>query len=199
MADKGGFGNDVREITVGERTPADIELKLSKNDGVTLKIIDARTGQPLSAMVWVFDSAGRYVQDSGLRIGGGDSAADVRLALAPGQYSATVSTFDYAPQSVTITSPGTQTVALTPGGKVVLRSTRSDRQRVRLVDARGNVYPRTPSGFNHRDLQPSPATVSYDHVAPGNYAVQVLTNNDTTIERSIPVVVTERGVIDVDV
>ena len=196
-ADKAGFGAEMREITVSERAPADLDFKLSKNDGVTLKVVDARNGQAINAFVWVFDAAGRFIQDSGMRFG--ESASDIKLTLAPGTYVATVSSIDYAPVVVNLTSPGTQTVSLTPGGKIVLRSSRSERQRVRLVDSRGFQYPRTPNSQPARDLAPSPATMPLDHIAPGSYTIQVLTNNDTTVVKSIPVVVTERGVIEVDV
>jgi len=198
-ADKNGFGNEAREVTIGERTPADIELKLPKNDGVTLKVVDARNGQALNAMVWVFDSAGRVVQETGMRFGGSDSAADVRLALSPGAFTATVTSIGYAPVSVNLTSPGTEVVRLSPGGKIVVRSTRSDRQRIRLVDAAGRQYPRTPNPNTARELAANPATSQYDHVAPGSYTIQVLTNNDTNVVKSVPVTVTEGGVAEVDV
>lgn len=198
-ADKSGFGHNATEVVVGERAPADVELKLSKNDGVVLKVVDARDGRALNAMVWVFDSMGRVVQDSGMRFGGADSAADVELSLAAGQYTATVTSIGYAPVSVNLTSPGTQAVGLTPGGRIILRSSRSDRQRVRLIDSAGRMYPRTSNPNNARDLQASPATLNVDHIAPGSYTIQVVTNNDTTVVKSIPVNVTEGGIVEVDV
>lgn len=196
-ADKTGFAQEPKEIVITDRQPADLEFRLSKNDGVTLKVVDARNGQAINAFVWVFDHTGRFVQESGARFG--VSASDIKLTLPPGAYVATVSSVDYAPVTVNLTSPGTQTVGVSRGGKVVLHSTRSDRQRVRLVDARGVVYPRTSNPNLVRDLAASPATLPLDHVASGSYAIQVLTNNDTTVVRSVPVVVTEGGVIDVDV
>ncbi len=196
-ADKTGFAQEPKELVITDRQPADLEFRLSKNDGVTLKVVDARNGQAINAFVWVFDQAGRIVQDSGMRFG--ESPSDIKLTLPPGEYVATVTSMDYAPVTVNLTSPGTQTVGLSRGGKIMLHSTRSDRQRVRLVDARGVVYPRTTNPNPVRDLAASPATLPVDHVAPGSYTIQVLTNNDTTVVRSVPVVVTEGGVIDVDV
>ena len=199
-ADKSGFGNEVKEVIVGERTPADVEFRLSKNDGVGLKVVDARDGRGLNAMVWVYDSMGRMVAESGMRFGGSDSAADVELSLAPGAYTATVTSVGYAAVTVNLTSPGRQTVALSPGGRVVVRSSRSDRQRVRLVDAAGRPYPRTPNVMNAvRDLAANPATLTFNNVAPGSYSIQVMTNNDTTVVKSVPVVVTEGGIAEVDV
>lgn len=198
-ADKTGFGNEVKEVIVGERTPADVEFRLSKNDGVVVKVVDARDGRALNAMVWVYDGMGRVVGESGMRFGGADSASNVELSLAPGQYTATVTSMGYAAVTANLTSPGTQTVALSPGGRIVLRSSRSERQRVRLVDAAGRMYPRTPNSNTGRDLAANPATLTYNNIAPGNYTVQVLTNNDTTVVKSVPVVVTEGGIAEVDV
>ena len=81
----------------------------------------------------------------------------------------------------------------------MLRSTKSDRQRVRLVDARGVVYPRTRFMQPAFDLQANPSTRPMNNVAPGSYTVQVLTNADTVVVRSIPVVVVEGGTVEVDV
>ena len=58
------------------------------------------------------DSAGRFVQDSGMRFG--ESASDIKLNLSAGAYVATVTSMDYAPVTVNLTSPGTQSVALSP-------------------------------------------------------------------------------------
>jgi protocatechuate 3,4-dioxygenase beta subunit len=199
-ADKSGYGNYVTEVTVTEDGAPDVELKLSKNPGVTLKIVDARGGRSLSGTVYVFDNLGRFVQDSGRMFGGGmESAADAQLSLAPGSYVATVTSMGYAPVSVNLVSPGTQTVAMSPGGKVIIRSTQSDIQRIRLVDSRGQRYPHLPNRPPASDLSPSPAQMQLDNVAPGTYRVEVLTSSDTTAIKSVPVVVTEGGVVVVDV
>ena len=42
-------------------------------------------------------------------------------------------------------------------------------------------------------------TSSLDNVAPGTYSIQVLTNSDTTVVKSIPVTVTEGMTVEVDV
>ncbi|HEX8617741.1 MAG TPA: carboxypeptidase regulatory-like domain-containing protein, partial [Thermoanaerobaculia bacterium] len=60
---KEGFGNDVRDVNVGE-AGEDLQLKLSRNEGVTLRIVDGRDGRPLSGIAWVYDAQGRLVYDS---------------------------------------------------------------------------------------------------------------------------------------
>lgn len=199
-ADKQGFGNHVTELTIGESSPPELDFKLSKNSGVTLKVVDGRDGRVLTAVAYVYDQSGRFVQDSGFRFGGAvDLASDVKLPLAAGAYSATVGAIGYAPMSVSLVSPGTQTVALTPGGNIMLRSTKSDRQRVRLVDARGQVYPRSPNRLPASELPPSPGVMPMNNVAPGSYTVQVMGNNDTVVLRSVPVTVIEGQTVEVDV
>ena len=199
-ADKSGYGNHVTEVTVTDDGAPEVELRLSKNPGVTLKVVDARDGRTLSAMIYVFDAAGRFVQDSGFRFGGGmDSAADAKLSLAPGSYVATVTSMGYAPLTVNLTAPGSQTIPLSPGGRVVIKSSRSDVQRIRLVDARGMRYPRLPNRPPASDLAPNPAVMQLDNVAPGTYAIEVMTNNDTTVVKSIPVTVREGATVEVNV
>jgi large repetitive protein len=199
-ADKTGFGNYVTDLTVTESAPPDVELRLSKNPGVVLKVVDGRDGRPLQANVNVFDQQGRFIQDTGFRFGGAvDTPGDVKLSLGPGSYTATVSAIGYAAQSISLVSPSNQTVALTPGGRIVLRSSRSERQRVRLVDARGHNYPRGPNRPPASDLAPSPSTLPLSNIAPGSYTLQVLTNNDQTVVRSIPIVVVEGRTTEVDV
>ena len=198
-ADKAGFGNAMTELVVSDSSPSEVELRLSKSAGVTLKVVDARNGQPVNASVFVYDTAGRFVQDTGLRFGGVDSPADVKLSLAGGSYLATVFAMGYAPVSVRLTSPGSQTVGLTPGGKIVLRSSKTERQRIRLLDASGNLYPRIPNRVPAMDLPPSPAEIPLNNIAPGSYTLQILTNNDTTVVQSIPVTVAEAVTVPVDV
>lgn len=198
-ADKSGFGNHLIDVTVTGDGAQEVELRLSKNAGVTLRIVDARDGRGVNAIVYVWDQAGRFVQDSGFRFTGGmDSAAETKLPLAAGAYEATVVSMGYAPVTVRLTSPGSQTVGLTPGGRIVLRSTRPERQRVRLADSRGNHYPRTPNRPPSFELPPSPGELPLNNIAPGTYTLQVLTANDV-VSRSIAVTVVEGAVVEVDV
>ncbi|HEX2121831.1 MAG TPA: carboxypeptidase regulatory-like domain-containing protein, partial [Thermoanaerobaculia bacterium] len=140
-ADKDGYGNFVLDLVVGDRTTDNVELKLARNDGVTLKVVDGRDGRAINAFVVVFDMQGRLVHDQ-RSFFGNDAASDVRLPLAPGSYRATIGSMGYGTRSVSFTSPSSQTVPLVPGGKIVVRSKHSTRERVRLIDASGTPYPR---------------------------------------------------------
>ncbi|HEX3110266.1 MAG TPA: carboxypeptidase regulatory-like domain-containing protein, partial [Thermoanaerobaculia bacterium] len=141
-ADKDGYGNDVRDVAVTESGAQPVQLSIAKADGVTLTVVDARDNQPLNPAITVFDAAGRNVYQSIFRgMSGGSSSTP--LPLAPGQYTATVAAMNYAPRTVTFTSPSSQTVQLTPGGTIVVTAKNTDNtRRARLIDANGAVYAR---------------------------------------------------------
>jgi hypothetical protein len=181
-ATKEGYGNEAIDLMVGERPPDNLELKLARNDGVTLKVVDARDGRALDAMVSVYDMQGRLVHESRMFFGGMEGATDTKLPLAAGRYTAWVASSGYAPRSATFTSPSTQTIAVTPGGTLVIRSKQSTRARVRLIDASGSPYPRFGSRPVGTDLNPSPGTTQLDHVAPGSYTLQLLGDNDAVLD-----------------
>ena len=175
-ASRDGYGNELKEETFGDSGRDGLEFRLMRGDGVTLRVVDGRDGRAISAFVTVFDSAGRVVHDRGMGFGQG-SSTDIHLSLAPGSYTATVMTSGYAPQTARITSPSTQTVALTPGGTILVQSKHSERRRMRLLDATGMPYPRMTSQPMPRDLLPG--TTPFEHVAPGSYTLLLLNDNES--------------------
>src|SRR5439155_14823125 len=68
------------------------------------------------------------------------SAEPVKIPVAAGSYLVTVGAEGYAQRTMQMTSPGTQTVGLTPGGTIVVSSTMSSGKRVRLIDTSGQNY-----------------------------------------------------------
>jgi large repetitive protein len=186
-ADKDGYGNDVRDVSVTDSGAAPLELSIAKNDGVTLRVVDGRDGQPLNPAVIVFNAAGQNVYESLFRGATGDST---KLTLAPGQYRANIAAMGYAPRTVTFASPSTQTVALTPGGTIEVKAKNNDpARRARLIDASGNVYSR-PFGMDA--TYPIPGTANMiTNVAPGTYQVQVLSGG--TVVNTVTVTVVEGG------
>jgi len=186
IAQKDGYGQQTRTFTVADVPPDDLELKIARSDGVTLRVVDERDSRLLSANVTrVIDAQGNNVQDmGGFRFGGGPTP--IKLNLAPGQYTVTVMAMGYAPRVVTVTSPSTQTIALTAGVTLTLRSAANASRRVRLVGSDGTVFPRGIDGIFGIDA--APATVTLSNVAPGNYTLQVL-DPAGNIAKSIPVTV----------
>jgi protocatechuate 3,4-dioxygenase beta subunit len=198
-ASRDGFGNSVQELTFTDAGRDDLELRLSRNDGVVLSIVDARDGRTLSGQVLVYDQQGRQVYDSRGNFRFGEPAKEMRLPLAPGSYNATVWVPDYTAVNTSFSSPSPTpvTVRVTPGGTIVVRSKHNVRRRMRLLDASGVAYPRLMSSTPFtRDLPPG--TVNIDHVAPGSYTLVLLNEDDTTTAATQSVVVREGETVTVD-
>lgn len=179
-ADKDGYGNQPLDLTVTESGSSEMEFKLARNDGVTLKIVDARDGRQLSGSAYVTDMQGRVVHDEGgMRMGPG-TASDLRLPLASGSYRATIGAYGYAAQTVTLSSPSRQTIGLTPGGTLVIRSKESAPRRGKLIDASGTVYLR--SGYRMPTFTIDVGTTTLQFIQPGTYTLQLLDNNDRILD-----------------
>ncbi|HET8775867.1 MAG TPA: carboxypeptidase-like regulatory domain-containing protein, partial [Thermoanaerobaculia bacterium] len=189
-ASREGYGTEVREETFGDSGRDGLELRLSRNDGVNLHIVDGRDGRQINAFITVFDAGGRIVHESmGMRFGSSDTTSDVHLPLAPGSYTATLFMTGYAATTVRVTSPSPrQNVSLTPGGTILVQSQHSTVRRMRLLDSTGTPYPRFGSRPTTRDLLPG--AVPIENVAPGSYTLQLL-NDDESVATTQSVVVRE--------
>lgn len=189
-ADKEGYGNDVRDVSVGDSGAQPVQLTIARNDGVTLTVVDARDGQPLNPAINVFDSAGRNVYQSIFR-GGAAGSTSTPLPLSPGQYTATVAAMNYAPVTISFTSPSSRTVQLTPGGTIIVTAKNTDNtRRARLIDANGVVYARPFSPDATYPIQGTNNTIP--NIAPGTYQLQVLVNG--AVVNTVTVTVAE-GVV----
>jgi large repetitive protein len=193
-ASKEGFGNQMQEVSVGDNAPQDVELKLAPNDGITLRVVDARNGQPLNASAYIYDTAGRYIDE---KRSFGSTGPSLSLPVAAGQYVVTVDAYGYAPRNVSATSPSTQTVALTPGGTLTIHAKGAQRGRALLIDASGVPYPRLGMRPATIDLFPNPGATILNHVAPGTYTLQLLGPNDVPVT-SKQVVIGDGALVDVD-
>ncbi|HEX6098282.1 MAG TPA: carboxypeptidase regulatory-like domain-containing protein [Thermoanaerobaculia bacterium] len=194
---KDGYGSVVREVTVSERGE-ELQVKLSRNDGVTLKLVDARSGQPVVGRVWVYDAQNRVVHEPSYVFGSGVESGEVKLPLAAGSYTGSVMANGYAPVNLRLQSPSpARVVALTPGGTILVKSKHSDRRRIRLIDAEGIPYGRFNNPLPWRELLPRPGTTELRFVAPGTYTLQLLGDGETVVD-STRVTVQEGGVAEVE-
>lgn len=194
---KDGYGSDMREVTVGE-SGEDLQVKLSRSEGVTLKVIDARTGQPVAGWIWVYDAQNRVVYEPSHSFGRGSESGEVKLPLAPGPYTAAVTTNGYASVNLRLQAPSSaRVVALTPGGTILVKSKHAERRRIRLVDADGLPYGRFSNLPPSRELLPRPATTEWQHVAPGMYRLQLLGDGENVVD-STRVTVREGGTAEVE-
>jgi uncharacterized GH25 family protein len=183
VVQKDGYGNVTRDITVADTAPDDLQFKLATSAGVTINVVDARDNTPLAAnVVRIVDSAGQSVTAGG-GFGFSSSPQPIKLTLAPGTYTVTLTAMGYAGKIVTVTSPSQITVALTQGGRLIVRSNANAQTRGRLVDANGTTY----RNFN---IDPSPLTTTIPNVAAGNYTLQLLDKAGAVIN-SQPVTVVD--------
>jgi hypothetical protein len=198
-ADKDGFGNQVLDLNVTDRGIEDVELRLPRNEGVSLKIVDARDGRALSAGIVVFDLQGRVVLDQrGFFMGAGGTSDELKLPLASGNYQATVMAMGYGTRQISLRSPSTQTVALTAAARIIVHSKHSDRVRARLVDAGGLQYPHWSATPVPTFLNPSPGTTVLDNIAGGTYTLQLLGENGAVVDTR-QVLVGDGQTVDVEI
>lgn len=190
-ADKEGYGKKGVEVRVGDST-ADVEIKLARSSGVTLRVVDARDGRLLSAFIRVLDAQNNQVYASPFRFSSG-SAETATINLEPGSYTALVTADGYAARSLLISSPSTQTVGLTPGGSLAIQSKGSSLRRGRLLGANGRVYSRSGFGDGAFAIDPSPGVTVLENIAPGPYTLQILEGTSVVGSVSVTVVEGQRG------
>ncbi|HYM60820.1 MAG TPA: carboxypeptidase regulatory-like domain-containing protein [Thermoanaerobaculia bacterium] len=203
-ASKNGYANQIIDVVVGDSSPDPLQFKLSPADGVTLKVVDARDGRALAASVVVVDSQGRVISPGEFPFGN-TSAGPISLNLGPGSYRATISAQGYATQVLTIVSPSSPTVGLTPGGSLLLRATATGSPRGRLIGPDGSVYISGAGGVGPRFfaggvflINPSPGTTLLQNLIPGTFTLQVLDGSDNMV-RSIPVTIVDGQQAQIDV
>ncbi|MGA8807262.1 MAG: carboxypeptidase regulatory-like domain-containing protein, partial [Thermoanaerobaculia bacterium] len=172
-ADKAGYGHDARQITIGDSAPEDVQFTLSPSDGITIRAVDMRDNSALTVNV------SRVVDAQGNELPSGNffgSSEVVKLPLSPGTYTVTVSARNYAPQTITMSSPSQQTVRFSPGGTIILHSRDTATRRFRLVDSSGTPFGMNPFSQGIMSLQPG--AMPLNNVAPGHYRLEVLDNTD---------------------
>ena len=184
-AAKDGYGTGAVETSVGDNG-GNVEVTLTRNAGVTLKVVDARDGRVLNARVHVTNAQNVTVYDSPFF--GGGAADTITLPLDSGSYTATITAMGYAPANVTIMSPSSPTVGLTPGGTIMVSSKGNALRRARLIGADGREYSRGGFGPAIFTVDPSPGVTILNNIAPGLYTLQILGDaNDVTASAPVTV------------
>ncbi len=187
-ANKDGYGNVVKDVSFTDSAPQDLTLDLARNDGITLRVVDGRDGTTLNPNVAVYDSQNREVYNTP-RFGFGGGSDSERIAVAAGQYRAVIAANGYASKTVTLMSPSTQTVSLTPGGSLVLHSKSATARRALLVDAGGTPYMLRPNAIDPSFIIPIGDT-RLPNVASGQYTLQIFAP-DGSVATTLTVVVVE--------
>jgi hypothetical protein len=193
-----GFGSDTKTMQVGGSGSDTIEFRLSQSEGITLKVVDARSGRAISGSAAVFSQSGVIQENQTMFFPGNQSTTgDLKLPVAPGSYYATVTAFNYAPVTIQVTAPSTRTVALSSGGRIEIESKHSDIKRVQLIDSLGFVYPKTGGPLRRWELIPRVVT-PLNAIASGTYTLQLLGPDDRTVVDQKQVTVLEGQTVKVD-
>ncbi len=172
-------------VAVGENDTPPIDVKLTPSSGLRLRIVDARDQRPLTA--WVHAESGSGEGYDGTVAAGTEPAS---IDLAAGSYRLTAGASGYAPVTLTVVAPGEQTLALTPGGTIVVSSSSDTFAFVRIVDAAGfplRLGPGAAAGLFRVD--PAPGKTRIANIAPGTYTLQLLSGGN--VLRSVSVTVRE--------
>jgi large repetitive protein len=184
-ARKDGYQLKTQPLSVGS-TSAELNIGLARGSGLAIRGVDGLTGLPLRGLTTVAYAASGTVAFSGFVSLDTEGKGEI-ASLTPGRYSVYVFSEGYATRSfpaVVVPSP-TLGIALTPGGRVEVRSDSSVTGR--LVDSSGSAYLFFPFRRDGRLSVPAPVT-AWDHVAPGSYQLIV---SGASGESAYPFTVTE--------
>ena len=185
-AQKERYGQAIVDVVVSENQEREVELRLSRIDGVRLRVVDARDGRALSPFIWIRDQQGRNAYEGSPRP---NSDGVLMVPLAPGGYQATISANGYAARTVSVVAPSQELqIALTPGGSIVIQSGQSERETAKLMTPTGNAYQRSP--WVKAEFMLPPGTTTLDHLVPGPYVLQLLDNRGN-VKSSFSVTVVE--------
>lgn len=166
----------------------DLELRLDGTTPTTVHVIDATTGQSMTAEVTVTDPSAK----TPVAFTRATADVDAKLFLAEGHYTMTVGAAGYVNSSVdlVVPSPIVQ-VTLQPGGTINFRFHGSETSyRVRLL-VNGQEYRTYWINSIHR--------TSVNGVAPGAYTVEVTSANLKTPHGNYPVSLQAGQTVSVDV
>lgn len=182
--DKSGYGHETKDFNVGDSDPQ-LEFKIAPSSGVTLRVVDARDQRQLVANARVVDAQGHDIDAPLFR----NSAEPIKLTLAPGTYRITVTANGYSTRTLIVNAPSEQTVAMSPGGTLVIHSKSGTAMRARLIDAMGTPYTRGPFANPIFMLDPSPGSTTLNNVGAGTYRLELLDNSDKVVSATTVTVV----------
>jgi hypothetical protein len=183
-ATKNDFATVAQRI---EPDPVPLILKMTRSEGLRVRLLDARTGATLSGYVVATDAAGMNIA----RVHDAQKDGSILVPLSAGSYRVSVSADGFASQSVRTTVPmqGELRIALTPGGTLIINSERPSTDLVKLVMPNGVEYVRCQCN-GIAEIRLSGKTTHVEHVAPGQYTLQVLDELER-VKTSYPITVAE--------
>ncbi len=186
LAQKQGWGHQILDLSVEGEFAQDALVKLSKNDGLVLRVVDARDGRPLAANVLAKDASNRIAYQG---FGSREADGSTRISIAAGTYRVAIGAGGYATRTVMVAVPGETSIGLTPGGAISVTVSEPDRQMGRLLLATGEAYLRNPWSPNS-DFALNPGGNVLANILPGGYTLVTL-DEKGQVKKSQQITVTE--------
>ncbi|MFN2386367.1 MAG: carboxypeptidase regulatory-like domain-containing protein [Thermoanaerobaculia bacterium] len=192
VARKEGYQPKEQSVSLSSSS-SELNLALARGAGLALRAVDGQTGLPLRGLT-VSAFAGPAAAFMGSVSLDSEGKGEIS-SLAPGTYTLHVFSQGYAPRTVAsvVVPSGPLAVALTPGGRVEVRSEAAVSGRV--VDASGSTYLLNPYRTDGR-VNPAPPLTVWENFAPGSYQLVVSTPSG---DKAYPFTVVEGRTTAIDV
>ena len=192
---KAGFGQQVRELELERGAAGPLVIELAAAAGLTVAVVDQRTARALDGIVVVRDASRRIVANRHSGVGP-DGA--LNIPLADGAYILSVSASGYGTVTRPVTAPSSGLrIALTPGGTLVIESTRLVEGRVRLLQPDGEEYVRCwCNGI--ADIALTGRRTTVEHVASGSYTMEVLVGQEVVARQPVAVAEGQTATVTID-
>lgn len=165
---KEGFASNAVRQTLVDGATASVDIRLTPTAGFSLRVIDGRTGQPVRPQIDARNAAGvpAFRGHPSPREDG-----SLLLPLGAGEYRLYIMVGGLSRTSVTVTSPGAQTVTLHPGGALEI-ATAGGIYRGRIFTSDGVDY--YVASNSSSTIVPIANGIRLPDLAPGAYTLQVL-------------------------
>jgi hypothetical protein len=163
-------------VNVAGGSVPDAEVRLEAVQPTIARIVDATTGSPVTANLFVTDLQTKT------NVGGNWTRGDdgtMKLWLSPGRYTLHVNANEYSSQDIDVTVPGPEVrVALQKGSSISFHLSDNTTHRVRFI-AEGKVV--------KTDYITSPYRTTLTGLVPGTYVVEVTDATGKVPQGSYPV------------
>jgi protocatechuate 3,4-dioxygenase beta subunit len=174
-----------QSVEVSGGTAPDVEVRLEGGTAVTVLVFDAITGTSLPMANVVIDQNGKRTAGGMAR---GDDGA--RIWLAPGDYVASATSYEYVPSHVSFTVPGPAVrIGMSRGGSLVIVARSAGRAR--LVSSTTS-FVGTGGGITTSVSRPitfvAGPNMPIDALTPGAYTLEVVDGKGTVLKR-LPVTI----------
>ena len=178
IARKPGYGHATTEVNVSESADAVADLRLRRTDGVLVRAVDARSGAPVHAHVFVYDEHERLI----VMERNPEFSQSIRVALATGNYLMIVRAANdaYVDKRVRVSSPSDIEVRLEPAAVLILVARGQGAYRV-------SILTEAESGAGQkREIRMTAGTRRLGRLAAGTYLIRLMNESgETLLTRSV--------------